>query len=339
MLSLGRSARLDGVRDSPDYIVVTETTTGDDGIARIRSYAPIANEVLNKVAKDEVLVFTVPSRGHEVRAKRSLMVGSLELSSIPLPAPAGEQVTKILLDTIRQLGGVHVALIQNMPRDKRSEVEELRERVRLAKKLGSQSHWPSCFAALDSLEKGEGDFSHSSDLEQLIEPWLAPAGSLKAINVLEILKGSLTVDQIIELDRDYPASIEAPDGSFIPVKYSNGIPTASAKVQQFFGQTKSPEVGPQINRIPVSLSLLSPAGKELAQTKDLPFFWKETYPSVRAEMRGRYAKHPWPENPMEAVPTRQTKKQQASTVANGQMDTSVVGTKKKKDGKSTKRRR
>lgn len=336
MLSLGRSARLDDIRDSPEYVVVAETSTADDGIARVRSFASITDEILHSVAKEKEVAFTVPSRGYEVRARRSLMVGSLVLASTPLPSPPAAEVTKILMETIRSLGGVSISLVQNLPKKKTIELEGLRERVRLAVSLSDPSDWPSCFPALDALDNGDFTQSHIDATESVVEPWLAPAGSLKGVDVLEVLKGSLTTAQFMQINREYPLKIEAPDGSQIPIDYSSsGMPTASAKLQQFFGTTESPRVGPLANRIPVSLSLLSPAGKELAKTVDLPFFWKEVYPAVRAEMRGRYAKHPWPEDPMEAMPTQQTKKQQL--VTNG-ADGADEPTKKSKAAKRGKKR-
>ena len=80
MLSLGRSARLDDIRDAPEYVVVVDTSTSDDGKARIRSFAPIDKTILLDMAVERDVTFTVPSRGHEVRARRVLAVASLELA-------------------------------------------------------------------------------------------------------------------------------------------------------------------------------------------------------------------------------------------------------------------
>jgi ATP-dependent helicase HrpB len=315
MLSLGRSSRLDGIQDAGDYIVVIDTSSGDDGISRIRSYVPIDVDYLHLVAKERDEFYSVASRGHEVRARRVVQVGSLELSSSPIQIPSSEVITQVLLDTIASLGGVSKALIQNQSKKSKDSIEELRNRVRLATKISTDQNWPECFAALDAVEDMTSTQIEEDLLLSLIEPWLSAAGSLKNVNIYNIFLSELSPEQSLHLEKFYPTKIEAPDNSNIPLSYTGEIPTASAKLQQFFGSTISPFVGRPGNSTPVSLTLLSPGGKPLAQTIDLPFFWKETYPSVRSEMRGRYPKHPWPEDPMDAAPTRLSKKQLAAQTA------------------------
>lgn len=313
MLSLGRSARLDSKRDEGDYIIVVDTSTGDDSKTRIRAYSKVELSVLEGIAVEKDEVYTVPSKGYEVKARKVTKVGSLVLSSVPLPSPSPDEVTDVLLEAIDSLGGLP-ALITMQSKKNYAAIIELLQRVRLARQLSSDDDWPSCFASLDAIQDGKGTTEDDELLTSLIEPWLTVAGSVKGLDMLNILLNSLSPDQQKRIDREIPTKIEAPDGSSIPLNYSVGSPPiASGKLQQFFGATESPTIGPPDNTIPVSLSLLSPAGKPLAQTIDLPFFWKETYPSVRAEMRGRYPKHPWPDDPMTATATRLTKKQHAKT--------------------------
>lgn len=332
LLSLGRSARLDEIRDaSYSYVLVLETTTGDDGIARIRSFVPISRDHLLSIAEEKDIVFTVPSRGHEVRARRVLAVGALELSSMPITAPDSDQIAKILKTTIRELGGVYSALIQTLPSDKRQKVQELCSRLELATKLeGDENDWPMWVTALNNQQNSKEEIL----LEELVDPWLYSCKSLKEIDIFNILQSSLSPTQQTKLDEFYPSHLMAPDGTKIPVSYTDNKPTAQAKLQQFFGTVTSPTVGPLNNPMPVTLNLMSPSNKLLGSTQDLTFFWKESYPNVRSEMRGQYPKHPWPEKPMEAIATRQTNKQlQKNSKQENTSSSSTTRKKKKQRGK------
>ena len=108
-----------------------------------------------------------------------------------------------------------------------------------------------------------------------------------------------------ELDRLAPTHWTAPSGRRHAISYRDGTPVVDVKLQECFGLAASPRL-PQ--GVPVVLHLNAPSGRPLAVTRDLAFFWQEAYPQVRAEMRGRYPRHPWPEKPMEALPTALTKK-------------------------------
>lgn len=312
MLSLGQSARLDDRQDEGEYVIVVDTSTGDDGKTRVRSYSKIESSVLQDVSSESEEVYAVESKGYQVRKRLVRKVGSLVLSSSTLPSPSSEEISEVLLDTIESLGGVS-ALLPMQPKKTTADLVELRERISLARSCSSDGDWPACFASLDAIQNEDGTDEDQGVLCRMIEPWLGAAGSLKAIDLLMILQSELSLGQQNELDEYFPIYIGSPDGSRIPITYnSERGPIASAKLQQFFGQSESPSVGQPGKSIPVSLSLLSPAGKPLAVTKDLPFFWSESYPSVRAEMRGRYPKHPWPDDPMDAMASRLTKKQQAA---------------------------
>ncbi|KAL7553757.1 hypothetical protein ACHAWF_017074 [Thalassiosira exigua] len=311
MLSLGQSARLDDKQNEGEYIIVVETFTGDDGKARIKAYSKIDPSALHDIASEEEEVYTVPSKGYQVRKRRVNRVGHLILSSKTMPSPTSEETTNALLDTMLDVGGIP-ALIAMQPKKVANQLAEMQKRIALARECASEDeHWPRCFASLDAIIASKGTHEDERILLDIMEPWLGAASSLKGLNLMSILETQLSVEQQNQIDHLFPTSITAPDGTDITITYDSDTgPVASAKLQQFFGQRDSPIVGPPERGIPVSLSLLSPSGKPLAQTIDLPFFWRETYPSVRAEMRGRYPKHPWPEDPLTAVPSRLTKKQQ-----------------------------
>jgi ATP-dependent helicase HrpB len=109
------------------------------------------------------------------------------------------------------------------------------------------------------------------------------------------------------LSREAPERLEVPSGSSIRIDYAAGeVPVLAVKLQEMFGTPETPRLAG--GRLPLMLHLLSPAGRPAAVTDDLARFWKIGYPSVRAELRGRYPRHAWPEDPTEAVPHRGTKK-------------------------------
>ena len=133
-------------------------------------------------------------------------------------------------------------------------------------------------------------------------------GDVAPQDLLRAWQGLLAWPLPRELDRLAPPRWTAPSGASHAISYRDGTPVVDVKLQECFGLAASPLL-PQ--GVPVVLHLNAPSGRPLAVTRDLAFFWKEAYPQVRAEMRGRYPRHPWPENPMEAMPTALTNRRLA----------------------------
>ena len=143
-----------------------------------------------------------------------------------------------------------------------------------------------------------------------VEAWLAPAlmsrARLRDVNVAEALANALPYELRRKLDEDAPARFETPAGSSLRIDYAaDAGPALDVRLQELFGQDKHPSVAN--GRAPLSLRLLSPAHRPVQTTKDLPGFWRGSYAAVRSEMRGRYPKHPWPDDPLSAPPARRAK--------------------------------
>ena len=108
------------------------------------------------------------------------------------------------------------------------------------------------------------------------------------------------------LDAEAPIYFEAPTGTRVPIDYaSEGGPKIAIRVQELFGLDRHPAIAG--GKVPLAIELLSPAHRPVQTTRDLPGFWRGSYAAVRAEMRGRYPKHPWPDDPIAAAPTRRAK--------------------------------
>ncbi|QYK41321.1 MAG: ATP-dependent helicase HrpB [Paracoccaceae bacterium] len=139
-------------------------------------------------------------------------------------------------------------------------------------------------------------------------PWLVnlrTRADLRGLDLTEALRDHLGRDGVAALDRLWPAHVTTPLGRRLPIDYDADTPGIEARVQEFFGVTEHPAVGP--DRRPLRLTLLSPGGKPVAVTTDLPGFWKGGYADVRRDMRGRYPRHPWPDDPTAAEPTTRAK--------------------------------
>ena len=140
------------------------------------------------------------------------------------------------------------------------------------------------------------------DLPEVVGKAACGASSLADID----LPGSLPRELALALERDAPESFSVPSGRRVRLDYAqDGSVSASVKLQELFGLAETPRIGPR--REPVLLELLAPNGRAVQLTRDLRSFWDRTYPEVRKELRGRYPKHPWPEDPWRAVPTHRAK--------------------------------
>ncbi|MEM1232700.1 MAG: ATP-dependent helicase HrpB [Pseudomonadota bacterium] len=143
------------------------------------------------------------------------------------------------------------------------------------------------------------------------DDWLAPhlagvtsAGAWKGFNPLPALRAILSWEETQALDRACPEHFETPLGRRIPIDYGPDTPGVALRLQELFGVTRHPNVGGQ----PLLITLLSPAGRPVQTTADLPGFWAGSYADVRKDMRARYPKHPWPEDPTQADPTLRAKR-------------------------------
>ena len=143
-------------------------------------------------------------------------------------------------------------------------------------------------------------------LLESLEDWLLPylaevrtAQDWKRFDMLDALRARLDFDQMQFLDQNAPAHFTTPLGRKIPIDYAGEAPEIQLRLQEMFGQTTHPHVG----HTPLRVTLLSPAGRPVQTTTDIPGFWATSYADVRKDMRGRYPKHPWPEDPTKADPT------------------------------------
>jgi ATP-dependent helicase HrpB len=286
----GRAAAIDSA--SPlarePYLVIADIA-GQAGGARIILAAPIALEDIESLFAadiEERVSASIDAATGAPRVRRVRALGRLVLSETPLERLSGPQLREALLGAVADDG---LALL-----DWDESARQARARVAFMRGCEGDA-WP--------------DWSDAALLATLAL-WLAPAlegaGNLKAANLSQALLASLPYELRRRLDEHAPARFETPAGSSLMIDYAaEGGPALEVRLQEMFGEAKHPCIA--AGRAPLTLRLLSPARRPVQTTKDLPGFWRGSYSAVRAEMRGRYPKHPWPEDPLGAPPTRRAK--------------------------------
>ncbi|WP_336699509.1 ATP-dependent helicase HrpB [Pantoea dispersa] len=226
-----------------------------------------------------------------LRAWRREAIGALILRAQPQARPEPEILHPAMLRWIREKG---LAVLGWTP-----EAEQLRVRLQCAARWLPEEAWPT----LD-------DDTLLASLEHWLLPEMGAVRDLKglqSVNLVSALLHLLTWSQRQRLDTVLPTHYTVPTGSRLPIRYDAEKPPALAvRMQEMFGEAQNPAVAD--GRVPLVLELLSPAHRPLQITRDLAAFWRGAYPEVQKEMKGRYPKHPWPDDPASALPTRRTKK-------------------------------
>nr|WP_040610354.1 ATP-dependent helicase HrpB [Oceaniovalibus guishaninsula] len=283
LLSGGKEAVMDATDplSSARLLVVTDTD-GDPRAARIRAALPIAEGALRTVLGGHIDWHDVcewSRRDGRVIARRQERLGSIVLDDRAWADAPADAVARAMLIGVRELG------LAPDPAARR-----FLARVALAGNLFDTTEAALLDSAVDWLL-----------------PWLdgmRSAGDWKRFDLLPALRARLDHAQMQRLDREVPGHIETPLGRRIAVDYDGDAPQIAVRVQEMFGMTTHPQVAGR----PLRIVLLSPGSKPVQVTMDLPGFWTGSYADVRRDMRARYPRHPWPDDPTQAEPTLRAKR-------------------------------
>ena len=298
-LANGRSANVaagDGLGTA--RWLATAEIGGTDGESGDRIYSATA---LNPARFDDVLAPLVTleqraewdDRGEQFVAQRQRRVGRLVLESNPLEEVPAGALAAALAALVRRRG---LQLLPWTP-----ALQQWRARVQLLHRLQqgqADNPWPDL-----------GDAALLANLEQWLLPCLGQVRRLQdfaRLDLKQILQGLLPWPLPLELERLAPERLVVPSGSSIAIDYGPPTPVLAVKLQEMFGCAETPRIAD--GRQPLQIHLLSPAQRPLQVTQDLGTFWRNVYPEVKKEMKGRYPKHLWPDDPLNAVATRLTRK-------------------------------
>ncbi|HWS06686.1 MAG TPA: ATP-dependent helicase HrpB [Xanthobacteraceae bacterium] len=293
LLVNGRGANIDPASSlaREPFLAVAELA-GTAAQGRILSAAPIAlaeieQRFSDRIEAREEIAFDAASAS--LRGRRSRRLGAIALSDQPTPVAADDDTAQKLTAGIASLG------MHRLPWTK--SLQQWRDRVMFLRTSEGED-WP--------------DLSDTA-LAQSVNAWLAPAlaakttlGDITADELNTAVRALLPWPLQRRLETEAPTHFAAPTGSQVPIDYeAEGGPKIAIRVQELFGLDRHPTIAG--GKVPLLIELLSPAHRPVQMTRDLPGFWRGSYAAVRTEMRGRYPKHPWPDDPIAAPATRRAK--------------------------------
>jgi ATP-dependent helicase HrpB len=297
VLANGRGAALDqtSALSRAPYVAVAELT-GTAAQGRILLAAPITQGEIERHFADQIDTADEVSFDRDamaLRARRKKTLHAITLSEAPLALKPSAETARVLADGLASAG------LDKLPWSKSSK--QWRDRVmflRAAEREAPQPHWPDL-----------SDDALAAQREAWLEPLLCDKTSLKELTASDLTDALTTLlpwDLRGRLEREAPTHFEAPTGTQLAIDYeAEQGPTIAVRLQELFGLNAHPSIAK--GAIPLVLELLSPAHRPVQVTRDLPGFWRGSYAAVRSDLRGRYPRHPWPEDPANAMPTRRVK--------------------------------
>ena len=287
LLSGGKGVKMDpGDALAGQHMLVVTDTDGHPTEAQVRTALPISESVVRSLFETQIVLHREAywsQRKARVMAVVEERLGAIALSSKRWVDAPDEVLGEAMLEGVRHLG------LSASP-----AAERFRTRVAMLRAAGHRLPDLSD----DALMAGSMDWllQHLSGVRS--------AADWKAFDLLPALQSMLSWDEAKLLDREAPAHFHTPLGRRIAIDYGGDAPAIEIRLQEMFGTKRHPVVAGR----PLKVTLLSPAGRPLQVTMDMPGFWASSYADVRKDMRGRYPKHPWPEDPTEADPTLRAKR-------------------------------
>jgi ATP-dependent helicase HrpB len=293
VLANGRGAAVDrtsALARAP-YIAVAELT-GTAANGRILLAAPITQADIELRFADQIEIadeISFDRSAMALRARRKRTLHAINLSEAPMALQPSMETARVLAD------GLIASGLDRLPWSK--PLKQWRDRVMFLRAAEGES-WP--------------DLSDDALAAQR-EAWLVPAlhdkTSLKEFSSGDLSDALMTLlpwELRARLEREAPTHFEAPTGTMLAIDYeAEQGPTIAVRLQELFGLNTHPSIAK--GAVPLVLELLSPAHRPVQVTRDLPGFWRGSYAAVRSDLRGRYPRHPWPEDPASAMPTRRVK--------------------------------